>query len=276
MFSQYKQEVSKYGKKDAIIALCFYVYVCGVLFFAAVLSRLPGMPLGTFTQTVISTSFIIVPCFALILLRKQTIASIGIHRKNLRPALRIGLVLCVLILLMNVIIPMFLGDWTLHPFSHMMQMLFLVLFVAFKEDTMFSGYIQTRIYGLIKNDIAAVLLTAFLFAFSHVVTIVGLEGMSGFSTVLSFSMLFWMVAHIIWNLIFRRYFSLLPITMFHVVWNFGNIGIFATRDHPLFGGGIYEKYVILAIVIIWLVFSYYKIRKTPSEQARNTTSIQAN
>jgi len=266
MFSQYKQEVSKYGMKDALIALCLYVYACGILFLAAVLFR-SDIPLGAFTQTIISTSLIIVPCFALILLRKQSIASIGIHTKNLWPTLRIGLTFSTLVLLMNVIIPMFLGDWSLHTFSHMMRMFFLVLFVVFMEDTLFSGYIQTRIYGLIKNDIAAVLLVAFMFAFSHVAAIVGLVGVSGFNTVISFSMLFWMLAHIIWNLIFRRYFSLLPITMFHVAWNFGNSGIFATSDHALFGGSIYEKYILLVVVIIWLVISYRKIRKTSSEQA---------
>ena len=257
VFIQYKQEISKYGKKDALTALCFYVYTCGILFLSAVLFR-SDIPLGAFTQTIISTSLVIVPLFALILLRKQNISSIGIHKKNLWPAIRIGIIFCALILLMNVFIPMFLGDWTLHSFGNIMRMFFLTLFVVFMEDTLFSGYIQTRIYGLINNDIVAVLLGAFMFAFSHVAAIVGLVGVSGFGTVISFSMLFWMLAHVIWNLIFRRYFSLFPITMFHFVWNFGNSGVFATSDHALFGGSIYEKYILLVIVVIWLVFSYHK------------------
>ena len=264
MFKQYKQEVARYGKKDALIALGLYVYACVILFLFAVLSRQPNMPLGAFTQTIISTSLIIVPCFAMILFRKQSIASIGVHTKNLWSALRIGLVLCALILLMNVFLPAFFGSFRLFDFSHMVRVFFLVLFVVFMEDTLFTGYLQTRIYGLIKNDIAAVLTVAFLFAFSHVVTIVGMVGISGFSTVISHQMWFWILTHIIWNLIFRRYFSIIPITMFHAVWNFGNVGIFSTTDgHNMFGGGIIESYVLLFVVIIWLVFSYLMLKKDP-------------
>ena len=262
MNSQYQQEASKYGKRDAIIALGFCAYACAILYIFAALSRM-DLFIGTTVQHIISTGLIVIPCLLLAMRGKQSLASIGLHAKNLRPALCLGLVFSVIALLFRNILPGLVGGWEIQPFSHIMLMLFFAVTVSFMEDTMFTGYIQTRIYGLIKNEIAAVLVVAFLFAFSHIVAFAGLFGISvAISTFLSFNMLFWMTMHIIWNLMFRKYFSLFPIMMLHVLWNFGNGGIFVIDETSrafIFVANAF--YVLLVTVAVWLIIIRIRNRK---------------
>ena len=260
MFSQYKQEICKYTKKDAVIALIYFVYTCAIFFAFELLGTLPNMPLGDTVLHLMSTVLVIGPLFCIIILRKQGLASIGLHTKNLWPALRIGLIFSVVILMMNAILPWLLAGWDFLPFSRILLFLFFAVTVSLVEDTLFTGFIQTRIYGLIKNDILAVLITAILFALSHVPAGVVINGISGFSVIISFSMVFWIIMHCIWNLIFRRHFSLFPIMMTHVAWNFGNVGIFdQVGGHWI---STYSFYVFLLAVAIWLFISHRKNRKT--------------
>ena len=102
MFSQYNQEVSKYTIKDAEFALCFYAYACMVLFLFGRLSRLPNLPIGGIILHIIAISIIIGSFFAIIIKQKQDIASIGIHIKNLRQALILGILFVGFILLQNI------------------------------------------------------------------------------------------------------------------------------------------------------------------------------
>ena len=264
MFSQYKQEVTKYTKKDAVIALCFYTYACIVLFLFGMLSRLPNLPIGGTVLHIMSTTLVAGALFAIIILKKQGAASIGIHMRNLKPALLLGLLFSVFILLQNAFLPAFIEDWEPHSLSNIMLMLFYAVTISFMEDTMCTGYIQTRIYGLIKNDIIAVLVAAFLFAFIHVPWLAGFSGVSAFSSLVSLSMMVWIGSHIIWNLVFRRYFSLFPIMMMHIAWNMGNDGIFITN-----GGSFINNFNLAALilaVVIWLIIVRRKAQKTSVER----------
>ena len=266
MFSQYKQEVSKHTKKDALIALIFFVYACAVAFASSLISTLPNMPLGDIAFTIISTLLVTGPLLCLIIFNKQGLSSIGMYKKNLWPALCIGLILSAVILLFNTILPWLLSDWSFRPIDQVMRFLFFAIMVSLYEDILFTGFIQTRIYGLIKNDVAAVLTTAILFGLIHIPAHLVFSGVAGLSVIILLSMTFWIAKHCIWNMIFRRYFSLFPIMMTHIVWNFGNIGIF---DHPGTHGhwiSAYNLYIFLFAVVIWLVISYRKIRKTSLEQ----------
>ena len=266
MDSHYKQEISSYGKKDAAIALGFYLYVCVVLYVFAALFRM-DLPINTTVQHIISTSLVVIPCLTLVMRSKQGLASIGLHTKNLRPALYTGLIFSVTALLFRDVLPGLVGNWEMQLFSHIIFTLFMAITVSFLEDTLFTGYIQTRIYGLIKNEIAAVLVVAFLFAFSHIAAFAGLFGFSvAFSTLISFNMIFWMTMHVIWNLMFRRYFSLFPIMMLHVLWNFGDSGIFIRDETSLaFAFTANAFYVLLLVTAIWLIVERYRNRKNSIE-----------
>jgi len=168
-------------------------------------------------------------------------------------------VFSVLILLMRAFIPGLLGGWEFHVLSHVMHMLFITLFVAIAEDVAFTGYIQTRIYGLIKNDILAVLIVGILFALVHVAAHIGFFGVSDIFASVSTRFPFWIGMHVIYNLVFRRHFSIIPVIMVHAAWNFSNMGIFVIE-----GGSIFiniSMYVLLVVAASWLALVHFRVRK---------------
>ena len=265
--AKYKAEIAKYGKKDAVIALVFYVYACVVLIIFGIILSMPNFPVGTTIQHTISTVLIVVPCLILAKRSRHGIASIGLHTRNFWPALRLGLVFSGVALLFRNVLPGLVGGWDVQSMNQIMLMLYLCVTVALLEDTMFTGYIQTRIYGLIKNDIAAVLIVAFLFAFIHILSIAAIFDIStAFSTVFSLLMLFWIVTHVMYNLMFRRYFSLFPIMMLHTSWNFGNSGIFILDETSSAVAIVaIAFFVLLFVLVAWLIILRYKSRKIKAD-----------
>ena len=246
----------------------YFVYACVIVYVFGVLGVMPDLPIGGLTLHIISTTLFTAPLFVIIILKKQGIASIGLHTKKLWPALRLGLIFAAIALFSRHILHAVLGGWEVQPIDHIMFMLFMTATVAFMEDTVFSGYIQTRIYGLVKNDIAAVLIVAFLFALIHPVAFAGLRGPSAFLTqLLSVNMLTWMAAHVVHNLLFRRYFSLIPVLMLHMFWNFGSDGIFVPGEMTI---PFIHFPVLIIAVAVWLIIVRLKARKATTESKEQT------
>lgn len=102
---------------------------------------------------------------------------------------------------------------------------------AFWEDVVYIGYMQTRLYGFFKKDSHAILVGAFIFAAIHYPSFIARwfainEGSTDwlFWAALVFRTIDLMFAHFIMNMIYRRFLSIIPVTLFHFGWNFTHSG----------------------------------------------------
>ena len=259
---QYKQEVSKYGKKDAVIALCFYLVltIFAIVFWVVVDHfELPGR-----MSSIIYSILAVVSVVALVLINKQGISSLGIHSKNWKPALLLGVVLSVTVLLTmgGLIVGIIYGS-QFNPLNHIIMMLLYLLIMAAYEDIIFIGYIQTRLYGLIKKDVLAVIAGAFLFALIHIP--MGLATGGALWTLLM-GMPFWIIMHIIMNGIFRRYTSIIPVTMFHMFFNFSQTELWSAEGFVELPSYMVIILVLaLALVLVATLIVIPKINKFTSQ-----------
>ena len=254
--AEYKAEVSKYKKKDAIIALCFYAFFyCVILFLPSVWGVLdigPTEILGVNTVFIVDSIILIAAVFILVSLKKDGIASLGFRKNNLWPAVRLGL-LFGSIILASVVLPSIIFGWETRAFGIASLMMFRTIIAAAQEDIIFVGYIQTRLYGLVKNDILAILVGAFLFSFMHLMPLFGSQGLAAFNL----GSLIWMLqlipAHIFHNAIFRRYFSILPVIIVHALGN-GAQHFWYSYGAP---GAVLSAYVgiiaVLFALVTWVV-----------------------
>ena len=266
---QYKQAVSKFDKKDGIIALCIYAWV--------ILYNTPGVPIapwwlgvvGGFGLHVVLANFIaaytvfVLPCIVITIIGKRGFASMGFRAKNLWPALRLGLVFsAITLVLFGNFFHGIIQGWELFPFAVIINGLLLTLVFAAWEDIVLMGFIQPRIYGLIKKDALAVLTVALMFAFMHIPPWL-YSGQFVLTDVFSWLIFAgWVGNFIAWNMIFRRYFSIWPVIMLHTVMNFAPEGLWAVRGQGL---GFNVVSVVLWLVIYgWAWFTYrlsYKEQK---------------
>ena len=261
--AQYRSEVSKYTKKDAIVALCFYAFYVAQSVALGIYRR---FFVQTLTVSILSGMFVIGVCLAIVFIRKDGLASLGIRYKNLWPSLRLGLLFGVVpITLYNFALHL-IFDWEFRPIGTILLLSLNILMFAASEDILFVGYIQTRIYGLIKKDIWAICFVALLFTLIHYpIQIVQhganvLEAIGGLSGgLIWFVSLF--IAHLVFNAVFRRYVVLAPTIMLHTINNINSNGsIWATQ--PPFWVVIIYFFFIASALIIWTFWLRRRDRKS--------------
>ena len=262
----YKQEVSKYTKKDAITALCVWLAMCIIVFVFGTIMR--TVYLGGMQQTVnlVQQFAFMLLCVVVVLLKKQGLSSIGFRTDNIWSALRLGLVISIVpLLLYNGLLAGIINEWQLQPIRNILYGLLITFLFAAPEDIAFTGYIQPRLHGLVKIDALAVFVGALLFAFLHIVFFIAVIGLSEFSLILSPHMVGWIGSHIMFNLIFRKYFSIYPVIIFHTFFNFAAAGrLWLGAEH-----GIDETIsfvILISAVIVWACFSYYSSKKISKQQ----------
>ena len=265
--AKYKAEVAKYGKKDAVIAICFFVYICALLFFADAIAAwvvigldIAGTRTGAIVYVLAIALPMVVPVIAIILIRGQGLSSVGIHRKQLGAALGLGLVFSAIaiILLYIGLLPGFIQGGQLLPFGIIMFWLLYTVILAAWEDIAFTGFIQPRLYGLIKHDILAVFTGGMMFAIMHIPFRLATVGPAAFNAYLLLEVAGWIGLHSIYNLVFRRYFSIFPVILLHTFINFSHGGRLWEHPRP---AGLDETISFIVIVLAVGTWAFYLRRK---------------
>jgi hypothetical protein len=258
--AKYRAETAKYTKKDGVIALCLYAYlfIAHYVFGPIVLSWISDT-----SRNLAFGLVMVVPCIAIVLISRQGLSSIGIHAKHLRAALCLGLLFsAIALMLRRGILPGLIQGGQFHSIGTIINVVFLTVIIAVWEDIVFHGYIQTRLYGLIKKDIPAMLTGAVLFAFIHLPIGLALEGASALSWFVSLNMVFWFGWYLIFNLVFRRYFSIFPVIMLHtaIVVSSGRLWVSTETWEPGISG--LNETISFAIIVLavcaWALFAYRK------------------
>jgi len=264
MSSRYEKEVSNYHKKDAIIALCFFVFSGIVSYLNGTIVRLFDTSLQVSQMLGMSVSLLKVAIiFAIVLISKQGISSLGFHKQNLWFALRLGFFFALIpLILNNGILTGLINGWELNEFGLMMYLLLYIFILAGHEDILFVGYIQTRLYGLVKDDKLAVNIGAGLFALAHIPYGLAINGI-GF---LNMTLILWLIAtfflHRAFVQIFKRYFSLFTVTIVHVAINWTGAALWRQAYENWTIVSIWP--VISTIVLVWAIDIWFtRVSKVP-------------
>ncbi|WOO36035.1 CPBP family intramembrane glutamic endopeptidase [Anaerocolumna sp. AGMB13020] len=218
--SDYKKSTSQYTKTDGTIAVIFYLMLMLSYYGMGRIYVERKMYLG-----IICNSILIVICIGLVFIRGQKVSSLGLSYKKLKQSLLLGLVLGLFMILANNIIPGIAGGSHFAQISKILYNIFYYfVIIAFMEELIFRGYLQTRIYGLIKSDGLAIIVVAFMFSIMHVPFQMAinnknaLEFVAGNFTLLIFTFFY----HIVFNMIQRKYNNIAGNTLFHGFMNWGN------------------------------------------------------
>jgi membrane protease YdiL (CAAX protease family) len=211
--SSYKEQIAHYDKIDGMLALALYAVLMVAYYFMGILFVQKNLYLG-----VPINLLMIVLCIVLVLIRKERLNSIGVTAKNVGRALLIGMVFGILFsLAMNVIPSILTGGKVITLSAALYNIFYYFVVIALSEEIVFRGYIQTRIYGLIKHDILAIFITAFLFYAMHLPFQMVAYGMQ-----INIVNIITMIAlHFVMNFLYRKYNSLAAPTIFHGLLDWG-------------------------------------------------------
>lgn len=209
----YKEMILHYTKTDGILAVTMYVLLMITYYFLGVLFVQKQIYLGIPVNLLL-----IVTCIMLVLVRKQKLATIGFTLKNIGKALITGTVLGIIFsFFMNVLPNILVGGKIISVNQALYNIFYYFIIISLSEEVIFRGYIQTRLYGLIKHDYLAVIVTGFLFYSMHLPFQMPVNGMQ----INLINMVVIIALHFVMNCLYRRYNSLAGPTVFHGLLDWG-------------------------------------------------------
>lgn len=217
--SQYKEMASKYTHIDGIASIIFYVLLMGVYYFMGVIFDTKNLYLGNQINIILS-----VICIIYVLFRGHKLSSIGFSKKNLGKSLIMGLVAGGIILLIQ-LLPGVMSGRQFNPVSKLMSdFMYYLIIIGLTEEIIFRGFIQTRIYGIVKKPIKAILLTAFMFMIMHIPFQMGAAHMGFFEYIANnfITLIFTFGWHLVFNFMYSKYNSIVGPTVFHAIMNWSN------------------------------------------------------
>jgi len=248
MTSLYNQEVSKFGKKDAMIALGFFIYFMIRNIVRNIIYSQFNVSADAWMATLIVFNIVdVLIVFIIVKIRKQNLASIGLHKKNIWVAAGLGLLFAPIFILSRVL-PGIIWELELSSLGSLLLALIGVTFWAVREDIAFVGFIQTRLHGIVKSDFWAINLGATFFTLAHVPTHLA-HGIPTGGTVFILLLVNWFFMHRAFVMLFKRHFSLAPVFITHVASNFPSLWQSGGRTGWLWGA--IPTVVFVVAVELW-------------------------
>ena len=270
MNPQYEQEIKKYDPKDTKFVLRYAVIHVIAMF---IFNRMLSMPdvegvrgiMYLEVQTILLLALFAIANIAIIctivVVKKQGLASVGIHKQQLWSALRLSFLFALIPLVFAGVLPGLLNGWELAPVGRISLLLGFFIIMAATEDVMIVGFIQTRLYGRYGSDRVAISVGALIFAAMHLparLLPIGSGTPSIGFVAIAFSFGGWFIAHWVYVTLFKKYFSIFTVTIVHALANFSQTFIWIIPEDANSYGGV-------AVIIVWIavgIWAWLLRRKT--------------
>lgn len=205
---------------DALMALGYYLVILIVYYCTGSIMARTGKYYGVF----VNIALMLIP---VMICRKMS--SIGLCKRNLKRSLLVSGMIGILFLLISTIIPGISSGAKLLPLKKIASnVIYFFVAIALSEEISFRGYIQPRLYPLVKREWLAVLFGGILFVFMHYPYQMAARGMTAaqywpqFIASAPFKF-FW---HLVFTILYRRYGNIYGSTVLHGLVDLSG-GIFA-------------------------------------------------
>lgn len=177
----FDQEIkNKISENDGIHSIIYYLYYLLILFLFGLLimntqitqilgKNFTSGSLFRFIFYIPISIISVLPIFIILKFRNQGLTSVGIKKDNIFENIIIGIIGAIPISILNIIGAISEGK-ILNPniFDWIWTFLYFLICIAFVEELIFRGYMQTRIQNLIKNKWTSIIMVGVLFGLMHV------------------------------------------------------------------------------------------------------------
>ena len=155
----YLKVLHRFTITDTLTALGYYALIMIVYYGLGLLVAKTGKYYGVLASVIL----MLIP---LMICRRR--AEIGLSRRNLKRSLIVSGILGMLFLLTFTVIPGIVMQAQLLPLKKIVSNLFYYfVIIGLSEEISFRGFIQPRLYPLVKREWLMILLGGLLFVFMH-------------------------------------------------------------------------------------------------------------
>lgn len=215
----YQGQVAAYEKKDAMMGIVIWVIVMFTYYLMGQLYANKGVYLGVYVNIVLACL-----CISLTLLRKEKITTIGFTKNNVLKSIILGSILGIIIIIVNSVLNIIEGRPLAPPLNIAINLAYYLLIISLVEEVIFRGYIQTRLYGLVKKPIFTIILGGILFMLMHIPFQMGYAKMGLSAYILNnwITLIFTFIWHIAFDFLYRKYNTIYTPTIFHGLMDWAN------------------------------------------------------
>lgn len=171
----FDRNVQDFTVNDGIIAIIYYFYIMilnyifGLLVFkTSIYKNIRGNMLCVITFFIPVIIYQLLPIFIIIKVKKQNLKSIGLKKDKSLKSIFLGIVFSLPILISTVVKSINNGNHIIISSNLILLFIYFLIEIAFVEEIVFRGFIQTRIQGLIKSKWTSIIIVGFMFSLMHI------------------------------------------------------------------------------------------------------------
>ena len=195
--------------RDTIVALGYYLLILIVYY---ILGRIKTVS-GKYYGVPASIALMMIP---VLICRRPS--ALGLSKRNLKPSLIVSSTIGILFLLVTTIIPGILSHAKLLSLKEIAANIFYYfIIIGLSEEISFRGYIQPRLFPLVKREWLMVLLGGMLFVFMHYPFQMTARNMSftEYWPIFIENAPFQFLWHLVFTGLYRRYGNIYGSTLLH-------------------------------------------------------------
>lgn len=158
--NEYLENIRSYSIKDSCIALTFYIFDMFALYIVGIIYSRSGNYFGE-VLTVLAIAVVL-------LLIRFKCSTVGIRWRNASKGILTGLIMGIIFLLCYTIIPGIIAGSALLPAKEIgYNIIYYFVIIAFEEELAFRGFIQPRLFPLLKKEWLMLIVGGILFVCMH-------------------------------------------------------------------------------------------------------------
>ena len=206
----YREQMHSYTLRDTGCAFVYYVCILAVYYSMGRIQVRTGRYLGV----PVSIGLMLIP----VILCRKCISKTGLSFRNIRPSLIVSFIIGLLFLLSFTIIPGIVGHAQLQPAGQILSnILYYFVIIALSEEISFRGFIQPRLYPLLRREWLTIAAGGLLFVFMHYPYQMAARNMTAAQCwpmfIANAPMQF--IWHLMFTFLYRRYGNIFGSTVLH-------------------------------------------------------------
>ena len=218
--ASYTQMNAAYDKKDAQLAVGFYIFLILIYLCLGIIQAKLGIYLAVYANLLS-----IAVCIAIVLARKQKLESVGFTLNRLSRSVIVGVIWGMILSTINIIPAITSGGKWLGFSKLLLSIPFFLIVIGLQEELIFRGFILSRLHGAIKSEAVVAIVCGLMFAMMHVPY--QLFNKADGNVVAFFTdNAFWILTTFGWHFVFyflyRKYNSLTTSTLCHFLMDLSN------------------------------------------------------
>ena len=164
---EFYKNTTNYQRIDSILAVALFCIVCALYALVAILEDMyPIIKENAILAGAILNIVMIVITIVFIKVRNKRLSSIGLYHGKWKVSCLIGIILATILFITNCLSNVINGASFVEG-NKIIQFILYYFTVSLSEEIVFRGYIQTRLYGFIKNQYFVIIISGILFMVMH-------------------------------------------------------------------------------------------------------------